>query len=323
MPKVRKERDPNWNRLEMVALVRAKRAEFMDELEADDPRELMNPEMSKWHKISVAVNAVQGISCYRSPEACKYKWQTLLPEYKRVADVHKDTGVNSTLYFEMSFRERKEKALPKNFDQYVYRDMHEWLKHKPTMTPPHFRDLLSPTDGNYTLPTILEYGTGDFLNHSGLKERSLPTSPLQAYSSAAAYDAAAEVLEDSEDVPGETEVLVAGNQTVPVVRSPPPTTYSTANFGGRPTGNPAVPPWTELPSMDLNATMPTSPVPGRSFPPPQPYTSSKSHFIAASYIPPAGSCSDSCQPRWNYSASRCAGPACNVQQLHRAACNRH
>jgi hypothetical protein len=41
MPKVRKERDPNWNRLEMVALVRAKRAEFMDELEADDPRVLM------------------------------------------------------------------------------------------------------------------------------------------------------------------------------------------------------------------------------------------------------------------------------------------
>jgi hypothetical protein len=217
MPKVRKERDPNWNRLEMVALVRAKRAEFMDELEADDPRELMNPEMSKWHKISVAVNAVQGISCYRSPEACKYKWQTLLPEYKRVADVHKDTGVNSTLYFEMSFRERKEKALPKNFDQYVYRDMHEWLKHKPTMTPPHF---LNPIDGNYMLPTILEYGTGDFLNHSRLKERSLPTSPLQAYSSAAAYDAAAEVLEDSEDVPGETEVSVAGNQTVPAVRCP-------------------------------------------------------------------------------------------------------
>jgi hypothetical protein len=121
------------------------------------------------------------------------------------------------LYFEMSFRERKEKALPKNFDQYVYRDMHEWLKHKPTMTPPHF---LNPIDGNYMLPTILEYGTGDFLNHSRLKERSLPTSPLQAYSSAAAYDAAAEVLEDSEDVPGETEVSVAGNQTVPAVRCP-------------------------------------------------------------------------------------------------------
>jgi hypothetical protein len=34
--------------------------------------------------------------------------------------------------------------LPKNFDQYVYQEMHEWLKYKPTMTPPHFRDLINP-----------------------------------------------------------------------------------------------------------------------------------------------------------------------------------
>ena len=128
VPKVHKKRDPNWSRVEMVALVQAKRAEFMDELEVDDPRDLMNPKISKWHKISVAVNSMQGISCYRSPEACKYKWQTLLPKYKHVADVHKDTRVNSTLYFEMSFQERMEKALPKNFDQHVYMDMHEWLK---------------------------------------------------------------------------------------------------------------------------------------------------------------------------------------------------
>jgi hypothetical protein len=48
--KPRKERDPNWSRIEMLALVRAKRAEFIEELEADDPRQLMNPEMSKWEK---------------------------------------------------------------------------------------------------------------------------------------------------------------------------------------------------------------------------------------------------------------------------------
>ena len=82
----------------MLALVAAKRAEFMEELEADDPRQLMHPEMSKWEKILVSVNAGHGTSCYRSPEACKYKWQTLLPEYKRVADVHKETSVNSMLY---------------------------------------------------------------------------------------------------------------------------------------------------------------------------------------------------------------------------------
>lgn len=51
----------------MVALVGAKMAECMEELEADDPRELMSPEMTKWEKISIAVNACHGISCYRSP----------------------------------------------------------------------------------------------------------------------------------------------------------------------------------------------------------------------------------------------------------------
>jgi hypothetical protein len=55
----------------------------------DDPRELMNTDVTKWERISLSVNAGAGISCYRSPEACKYKWQTLVPEYKKVADLHK------------------------------------------------------------------------------------------------------------------------------------------------------------------------------------------------------------------------------------------
>jgi hypothetical protein len=138
----------------MLALVRAKRAEFIEELEVDDSRQLMNPEMSKWEKNLVSINARHGTSCYRSLEACKYKWQTLLPEYKRVADVHKETGVNSMLYFEMSFRERKDKTLSKFFYPYVYRDMHEWLKHKSTMNPPHFWDLMNPRDGNYMILVV-------------------------------------------------------------------------------------------------------------------------------------------------------------------------
>jgi hypothetical protein len=89
--KTRKERDPNWNCMEMISLVRAKRAEFMEELTVDDPRELMNTDMTKSERVSLSVNAGAGISCYRSPEACKYKWQTILHEYKKVADLHKGT----------------------------------------------------------------------------------------------------------------------------------------------------------------------------------------------------------------------------------------
>lgn len=78
----RKERDPNWNMMEMLALVRAKRKEFMEDLEVDDPRTLMQSEGSKWERIALFVNVADGLTCYRSPDACKYKWQTLLPDYK-------------------------------------------------------------------------------------------------------------------------------------------------------------------------------------------------------------------------------------------------
>jgi hypothetical protein len=75
----------------MLVLVRTKGAEFLKELEADDPYDLMNPKMRKWDKVSISMNLVVGITCYRSPEACKYKWQTLLLKYKRIADLHKET----------------------------------------------------------------------------------------------------------------------------------------------------------------------------------------------------------------------------------------
>ena len=100
------------------------------------------------------MNVGDGIACYRSPEACKYKWQTLLSEYKKVADLHRETGTNSLLYFEMTFGQRRARELPKNLDLYVYEEMHSWLRHKPTIYPPHFRDLLSPQDGNFKSPTL-------------------------------------------------------------------------------------------------------------------------------------------------------------------------
>jgi hypothetical protein len=101
--KPHKEFDPNWKRLEMLALVQAKRQEFIDELEADDPRLLMNSEMTKWERVSISVSAMAGIECKRTAEACKYKWQILMPDYKRVADLHKEIGTNSMAYFEMIY----------------------------------------------------------------------------------------------------------------------------------------------------------------------------------------------------------------------------
>jgi hypothetical protein len=172
----------------MLALVRAKRVEFMEELEADDPRLLMNSEMTKWERISISVSAAEGIEYRRTAEACKYKWQTLMPDYKHIADLHKETGMNSMAYFEFTYSQRREKNLPKNFDPYVYNDMHTWLKHKSTMNPPHFRDLMHPRDGNYIPPTDeneVEHDDADA--HSSQTSKLAGT--LNAYANAAKYDA--------------------------------------------------------------------------------------------------------------------------------------
>jgi hypothetical protein len=39
---------PNWNLQEMLALVDAKRDEYMDELDTVDARDLMDPDVTKW-----------------------------------------------------------------------------------------------------------------------------------------------------------------------------------------------------------------------------------------------------------------------------------
>jgi hypothetical protein len=111
----------------MIVLVRAKRQEYLEELDADDPRELMSTEMTKWERVSLSVNSANGMTCSRSAEACKYKWQQLLPDYKKVVDLHKGTGTNSMLYFDLSFAQHREKVLPTILDSYAYREMLECL----------------------------------------------------------------------------------------------------------------------------------------------------------------------------------------------------
>ena len=47
-----RDRRPNWSLTEMIALVDAKREEFVDEHDAIDGRDLMDSEVTKWKRIS-------------------------------------------------------------------------------------------------------------------------------------------------------------------------------------------------------------------------------------------------------------------------------
>ena len=73
----------------------------------------------------------------------------MLLGYKKIVDYHKDIGINSLQYFCLDKEKRREKNLPYSFFEQVYQRMHLWLKLRPTITPPHHRDLLEPTNDNH------------------------------------------------------------------------------------------------------------------------------------------------------------------------------
>ena len=75
----------------MLVLVKAKWVQFIEELEADDL-----PGFDALRDDKVGINFLV-CKCKASdhllpqPKGLKYKWHILLPEYKQVADLHKDT----------------------------------------------------------------------------------------------------------------------------------------------------------------------------------------------------------------------------------------
>ena len=150
----KKERDPNWSKSEILCLIELKRQEYIDEMTVKDARELMCPELGKWGKIALKLNAAKGEGdVERGGEACKYKWNTLLSDFKKIWDFHCRTGRNSEEYFTDTTKEEKAlHKLPKSFYAVAYRSMSEWLRNKATLNPPHARDTMDPNDHNYQAP---------------------------------------------------------------------------------------------------------------------------------------------------------------------------
>jgi len=89
------------------------------------------------------------MSVYRDATACKSKWNQLVPKFKRIANYFSRTGTNSVDYWSMSQDDRKKMGLPKLFSEEIYYGMNEWFQLRPTMQPPHTRDLLSSKDRNH------------------------------------------------------------------------------------------------------------------------------------------------------------------------------
>ena len=135
--RAKKDRGPNWLPQEVTALLNAKRDMFIEELETADPCDLMNPDCTKWQRVSKEVMKYGFSLCPRDGAACKTKWNQIVPEYKRIADFFARTSRNGANYWELTATERKSEGLPRSFAQDTFYSIHEWYGRRPSMQPPH------------------------------------------------------------------------------------------------------------------------------------------------------------------------------------------
>ena len=78
--RMQKVRGPNWNLLELKALVEAKRSLYLEESESNDRRKFMMNDARKWLRISALVHAAGASTIIHDNNACKSKWHQMLPE---------------------------------------------------------------------------------------------------------------------------------------------------------------------------------------------------------------------------------------------------
>ena len=134
-----------------MALVNAKRDMFLEELDTVDGRDLMTPEATKWQQVSEEVMKCSFSPCTCNGASCKTKWHQIILDYKRIADFFARTGRNGADFWDMTADDRKSKGLPRSFAKDLFYSIHEWFGSRPSMQPPHTRDLLSHEDGNFDM----------------------------------------------------------------------------------------------------------------------------------------------------------------------------
>jgi hypothetical protein len=130
----------------MIALVDAKRDEFLEELDAIDGRDLMDSEVTKWNRISEKITALGFSTHFRDGMICKGKWHLILYDYRKVVDYHARTGINDEDYWLLIPNELTIEKLSRAFSKEIYVRLHDWFGRRPQIQPLHLRDLLNPHD---------------------------------------------------------------------------------------------------------------------------------------------------------------------------------
>jgi len=88
----RKERCHNWQVSETLVLIDAKRWQHDLEKNTLDRRHLMESDMTKWMRVAEHVNRVGFSPCICNGNACKSKWNQILPDYKNISNYQCRSG---------------------------------------------------------------------------------------------------------------------------------------------------------------------------------------------------------------------------------------
>jgi hypothetical protein len=141
----RKERQPNWDGPEVMALIHAKQKEHEALQQTGDSHDHMETAIVKWTRVANDVAAAGFSVHFRGSTGCKDKWQVLFSDYKKISDYKSGTGHNEE-YFRMPSKRRKELNLPSNFCPSHYKEMERFLHQRPSVNPPHQRDNFAEDD---------------------------------------------------------------------------------------------------------------------------------------------------------------------------------
>lgn len=124
-----------------MALVEANRVFTEDVENCPDGRAVMVPDARKWERISINVMRSSVCTSPRDGGVCKNKWNLVMQEFKRIVDFHARSGNNELSYWTLTPQRRKSENLPRVFHEDIFIHLHTWVGKRPTITPPHTRDL--------------------------------------------------------------------------------------------------------------------------------------------------------------------------------------
>jgi hypothetical protein len=134
--KSKKPRQPNWENVEILALIKGKKTEHEASLILVDFRNNMEMSITKWKHISTFFMPNGHSKHFHTRTTCNNKWGSLYGNYKKIIDYMGVIGHNED-YWEMSTEDRVTQGLPRSFNKPYFDLIGEFMHNRLCFNLPH------------------------------------------------------------------------------------------------------------------------------------------------------------------------------------------